>query len=402
MISVEEARKIIAAEVRDFGVTNQALPKSLSRVLREDILTDRRLPPYDRVTMDGIAISYGRSVAKAVLRLPIKGVAPAGSPQLQLTDPASCVEVMTGAILPTGTDTVIRYEDLKIDENFATILANNINQGQNIHYAGEDRIAGELVAKKGTLIRQAEIGVAASCGYHHLAVSQLPSCVIVSTGDELVNVEDTPAPHQIRRSNVHMINASLSRYHIDAHLSHINDDLDTLGDVLSQHLEIYDFIILSGGVSMGKFDYLPQVFEELGVKKLFHRIKQRPGKPFWFGKTAAGKIVFALPGNPVSSFMCTHRYIIPWLEGSLQLQHADEEYAVLSVDLPFKPDLTFYPIVSLHQSSDGIQLARPVNNNGSGDFVSLTAGDAFLELPRGTDMYKAHKAYRVIRYRYKS
>ncbi len=399
MISVEEARTIITAEVKDFGISTQTLTSSLTRILREDILTDRQLPPYDRVTMDGIAINYEHSLAKGMRQLPLVGVAPAGSPQQNLTDPAACIEVMTGAMLPEGADTVIRYEDLRIEADHATILISDILKGQNIHYAGEDRSAGECVVPKGTQISQAEIGVAASCGYHQVQISQVPSCVIVSTGDELVNIEDTPEAYQIRRSNVHMIHASLSRYAINASLSHIADDLDSLRIKIADHLATYDFMILSGGVSMGKYDYLPQVLQELGVEQLFHKIKQRPGKPFWFGKSAEGKLVFALPGNPVSSFMCTHNYIIPWLQACLQLQPSATEYAVIQSDIPFKPDLAYYPIVSLQHSAAGVLEARPVNNNGSGDFASLTAGDAFLELPRGVDLYEAQQVYRVIRYR---
>lgn len=399
MISVEEARTLIDKEVIDYGVVERPLALSLSHILREDLHTDRALPPYDRVTMDGIAINYDGSMAEGLLRLPIEGVSAAGSPQMSLKASSSCIEAMTGAMLPKGTDTVIRYEDLKIENDHAEIMIDTISKGQNIHYKGEDRSQGELTIKSGTQLTEAEIGVAASCGHHTLKVCKIPSCVIVSTGDELVNIDIQPKPYQIRRSNVYMIQASLQRYKVDCDLSHINDDYPTLLSVVKDHLDSYDFIILSGGVSMGKFDYLPKVLQELGVTQIFHKIKQRPGKPFWFGKSCNGKLVFALPGNPVSSFMCTHNYILPWLKSCLRLSESPQEYAVLQKDISFKPDLTYYPIVKLMHSKSGVLKAVPVNNNGSGDFASLTEGDAFLELLRGQDEYRANEAYQVIRYR---
>jgi len=398
MITVQEAHQIIESKIRDFGVEQVLLRQSFGRVLRENIYTDRPLPPYHRVTMDGIAIQF-EQFKNGKRSFTIEAVAAAGSAQQSLETDGQCMEVMTGAVLPKGLDTVIRYEDLTIENGIATIVIDQLTKAQNIHFKGEDRNVKDLVVPEGTIIGQAEIGIGASVGYHKVWVSQNPSCAIVSTGDELVDIDVVPLAHQIRRSNVYMIAASLEKFGIDGTIKHITDDYELLKNEISSLLDKHDFIILSGGVSKGKFDFLPQVLEELEVQKLFHRISQRPGKPFWFGESKNGTLVFALPGNPVSSFMCNHNYIQPWLKRSLQTIDLDTEYAAISKDIHFKPQLTYYPIVSLSHQTNGQLIAKPVNNNGSGDFASLTNGDGFLELPKGENTYFCGTTYKVIRYR---
>lgn len=398
MITVQEAQQIIGSKIKDFGVEHVLLQASLGRVLREDMYTDRPLPPYHRVTMDGIAIKFEQFI-NGQRSYNIEAVAAAGSAQKTLEKNDQCMEVMTGSVLPKGLDTVIRYEDLEIENGIATIVIDTLTKAQNIHFKGEDRNEKDLVVPKGTIIGQAEIGIGASVGYHQVLVSKNPSCAIISTGDELVEIDQAPLAHQIRRSNVYMIAASLEKFGIIGSVKHITDDYELLRAKISSLLQENDFIILSGGVSKGKFDFLPKVLEELAVQKLFHRISQRPGKPFWFGESSTGKLVFALPGNPVSSFMCNHNYIQPWLRKSLQTNDLDIEYAKLSKDIHFKPQLTYYPIVSLTHQNNGQLMAMPVNNNGSGDFASLTNGDGFLELPKGENIYPSDTCYKVIRYR---
>jgi molybdopterin molybdotransferase len=397
MISVTEAQLIIDKHVKDFGIETISLHDSVGRVLRSPIICDRDLPPYDRVTMDGIAIRF-EDYAAGVRSFNVKGVAAAGSPKQVLEEENSCLEVMTGAIMPGGVDTVIRYEDVKIENGIATIDTVDISHKQNIHFKGSDRVKGTAVVKQGQIISQAEIGVAASTGNDQLKVSRLPRIVVISTGDELVDVEQTPLAYQIRKSNVHMISSLLRGWGGQVELKHLVDDFETIKEKLSALLPVVDCIILSGGVSKGKFDFLPKVLEELGVTKHFHKIRQRPGKPFWFGTLSDETIVFALPGNPVSSFMCAIRYIQPWMRKSIQTPVINQT-AELAADISFKPDLTYFPIVNIRSSDDGKLLAYPVNNNGSGDFASLTDGNAFLELTAGQNIYYKGGIYTAHFYR---
>lgn len=398
MISVQEALSIISSHQQDFGTEEIHLDNSLGRVLREEFLADRDFPPYNRVTMDGIAIAHA-SFEGGQRTFPVHGIAAAGSPQQELKDAASCIEVMTGAILPAGADTVIRYEDITEQEGTATIQLDSLIWGQNVHKQGEDRAQGSVVVQAGKKISSAEIGVGATIGKHRVKVSRLPKTLIISTGDELVEIQETPLPHQIRRSNIHRLKSTLRTYGIEADSHHFEDDLEEIKDKLRQMIVDYDVILLSGGVSKGKFDYLPEALEAVGVEKLYHKIKQRPGKPMWFGKSPKNSYIFALPGNPVSSFLCMHRYFIPWLQASLKLEHRPAPKAELAAPINFKPDLTYFAQVKLEYSSEGKVLAHPVEGNGSGDLANLVDADAFIELPQGKDLYDKGEVYSLLFYR---
>lgn len=398
MINVEEAIQIIQTTVEDFGTEDISLEEAAGRVLREDLYADRDFPPFNRVTMDGIALRRESFVAGR-RSFPVVGIAAAGAPQQALTDPDSCLEVMTGAPLPIGADAVVRYEDLRLENGTATVVLDEIKPRQNIHRQGEDRLKGARVVPRGRRLSPAEIGVAATVGKATIRVSRLPKTMIISTGDELVEVKEPPLPHQIRRSNVHRLKATLGALGIPVQTHHLPDDMDRILPQLKRILAEYEVILLSGGVSKGKFDYLPEAFGKLGVRKLFHRIAQRPGKPFWFGRTDNGTIVFALPGNPISSFLCTHRYFLPWLDACLSLPPAPVRRAVLQEDVHFKPDLARFLEVKLDYDDHGRTLATPVPGSGSGDLANLVDADAFLELPRGRDLYKRGEVFPLIFYR---
>jgi molybdopterin molybdotransferase len=176
---------------------------------------------------------------------------------------------------------------------------------------------------------------------------------------------------------------------------HIPDEPVAIRSTLQQCLVNFDVLLLSGGISMGKFDYIPQVLKELEVDQIFHKVQQRPGKPFWFGKHANGPVVFAFPGNPGATFMCTHRYFIPWLNASLGAESKQVVYAVLNSDFFFQPQLQYFLQVKLSFAEDGRLLATPVAGNGSGDFANLADTDAFMELPLSKNEFKKGEAYRV-------
>ena len=398
MISIEQAMELIFQTVKDFGVEDIPLQETIGRVLREDLVADRDFPPYDRVTMDGIAIHYD-AFQKGQKTFPIQGIAAAGAAQMTLIHIEDCLEVMTGSILPNNTNTVIRYEDLLIENGAATIVLETLIEGKNVHLKGNDRLQGSLISTSGKKISPAEIGVAATIGKNHLKVSRLPKVVIISTGDELVAVHETPLPHQIRKSNVYTIKAALQDFGMDADLFHLMDDRDLILENLKEVIEKYDVLILSGGVSKGKYDFLPEALETLQVNKLFHKVKQRPGKPFWFGQANDGTVVFALPGNPVSSFMCTQTYFFPWLNKCLQLPPSTLPTAILQQDYTFRPDLTYFLQVKIDYDQEGRILATPVEGHGSGDLANLVDADAFLKLPRGKELFEKGEVYPVYFYR---
>lgn len=393
MTTVAEAGKIVLSETRDFGTELVSIDSAINRVLAENILADRDLPPYNRVGMDGIAINY-TTFEKGVKSFPVKAIQAAGESPVDI-NAGECIEIMTGAALPDSADTVIRYEDLEIKDGIVTILIDNIRKGQNIHKKGADKKQGDVVAAACQTITADLIAVAASVGKQELLVKKLPRVVIITTGNELVNITDSPSPYEIRKSNNYAIKSVLLQYGLIADILHIPDELSTVKRELENCLVQYDVILLSGGISAGKFDYVPQVLEELSVQKLFHKVEQRPGKPFWFGKHDKGVHVFAFPGNPVSTFMCLHRYFIPWLEKSLGLPAKPDTYAILNTDFSFKPTLVYFLQVKLGFNNAGQITATPVEGNGSGDFANLVGADAFMELPAEKNNFNKDEVYPI-------
>ncbi|VEE10985.1 Molybdopterin molybdenumtransferase [Chryseobacterium gleum] len=397
MISVQQAEDIIFSQIRNFGTEEIFYENATGRILAENILADRDLPPFDRPTVDGIAISF-KSYERGIRDFTIKAVQAAGESPLSIDEENECIEIMTGAALHSSVDTVIRYEDILINNNVASINI-DIKKGQNIHLKGRDKKSGEILVKANQVITPSILGIASSVGKTSLKVKKLPRVAIISTGDEMVPSEHTPTPFQLRRSNGITIQSVLKKYKIDADWLHWNDDFELIKKELSQCIDSYDILLMSGGVSMGKFDYLPKACEELGIKKLFHKIKQRPGKPFWFGKSQNEKLVFAFPGNPVSVFMCLHRYFIPWLEKSLEIREKPQ-YVVLQNDIDFPFSLQYFAQVKLSMNPSGQLIAESVNTNGSGDFSHLAETDAFIELPLEKTVFKKGEVYKIWRYNF--
>lgn len=397
MITVEEADRIIQAQVADYGAEIIPFELSLGRVLAEDIKADRDLPPFNRVTMDGIAINYN-AIENGVFTFRIKVTQAAGDPPVELTEYNDCVEIMTGAMLPPSADTVIRYEDLEVRAGMATLITHDIKRGQNIHYKGKDKKQFDIVAHNGTLITPSVISLVASVGESELRVKKLPRVIVLSSGNELVEVDQTPSPYQVRRSNSYTLRAILKQHNLDADIMHIPDEPGIIKDRLKHCIENYDVIILSGGISMGKFDYIPGALAELSVHKLFHKVQQRPGKPFWFGKHDNGALVFAFPGNPVATFMCLHRFFLPWLKVTLGLKAEPPVFAVLNNRLSFHYPLKYFLQVKLSYNQYCQLMATPVEGNGSGDFANLADTDAFMELPLEKNEFKKGEVFRVWRF----
>jgi molybdopterin molybdotransferase len=392
VISVEEAQKIILSRPMHLGEEKVHLADATGRVLSQVVLADRNFPPYDRVTMDGIAIAYA-PYARGRRAFRIAGTGAAGAVRETLSDPEECIEIMTGAMIPVGADTVVRYEDIELAQGVARILVEHVKQGKNIHRQGTDKVKGEILVNSGTKITAAEIGIAATVGLPELNVLCEPRICLVSTGDELVPVDERPLPHQIRSSNVHSIASALRSIGHCCDLEHLPDDKEHIEQRLGAILKKYDVVVLSGGVSKGKFDFIPDALTELGVTRHFHKVRQRPGMPFWFGTKEDATFVFALPGNPVSCLMGAVRYLIPWIRHSQGLPPV-EKYARLTQDVTFKPDLMYMLHGRTMSRSDAMTDFIPIHSHGSGDLASLTRSNGFIELPQGKDLYRAGDIYR--------
>ena len=394
MISVAEAEHIIMSQPGDFGKEMISFDKALGRILAEDIIADRDLPPCSRATMDGIAIKYD-AIEQGIKTFTIIKTQAAADRPTQINSLTECVEIMTGAALDDTTDTVIRYEDLEVKGSLATLLEAGIKKGQNIHCKGIDKKQNELIIAANTRITPATIGILASIGKTQVLVRKNPKIVIISTGDELVPADEIPEQWQIRSSNAPTIHAVLEQHGINALMLHLPDEPEVMTEALNRCLNEYEVLIISGGVSMGKFDHIPSILASLAVSKLLHKVQQRPGKPFWFGKHKNGAVVFAFPGNPVSAFMCLHRYFLPWLHKSMTGRYCDKLYGVLDKELTFIPPLQYFLQVKLSMNDAGCLVALPVEGNGSGDFVNLAGSHAFMELPSEQTNFKKGAVYPI-------
>jgi molybdopterin molybdotransferase len=390
MVSVEEASRIVFSNLFQPGRERIPIHKAIGRVLAERVVSDRPFPPFNRVAMDGIAIDFARW-EEGKRKFVMEQTQAAGEPQSALSDAANCIEVMTGAVLPSGTDTVIRYEDFTVDGRSATVNVDDVQRGQNVHREGSDVVQNDLLLSEGVVISAAEIALLASVGKSTVEVLTLPSVAVISSGNELVEIDEMPRPYEIRRSNVFAVEASLNVIGCQTRNLHMRDSREDIESKVRLAISEHDCVILSGGVSKGKFDFLPEVLTKLGVKKLFHQVEQRPGKPFWFGITESGKAVFALPGNPVSTFMCFIRFFVPWLKQSMG-QNTAPAYAILEKDFSFQPRLTYFLQVKVTNEM-GKLVATPVAGGGSGDFANLKDVSGFLELPTEKGRFSAGEVF---------
>lgn len=378
MISFREAFGKLMGETAPAGTERVRIEKAAGRVLRGAVVADRDFPPFDRVMMDGYAIrngdwNEGRRVFK------VTGRAPAGMPRVALEGDGTCVEVMTGAPCPEGADCVIPVEELAgMEEEGARFNEEAAPEtGRFIHERGRDARAGEILMDAGILLGAREIGVAASCGAGWLEVSRLPVISVVATGDELVDVDHPPEPHQIRQSNAHALAAALERAGFPArHVGMVCDDEEVAVAALAEWLAKGDWLVLTGAVSKGSRDFVPVVLEELGCRKIFHGVAQRPGKPAgcWVGP--AGQVVVALPGNPVSAITGLHAFVLPALAKASGLAAPLRGKVVLEGNEGLEKMTLHLPVTF---RDDGRVEAAPTGN--SGDFIGLLKSSGFVTLP---------------------
>ena len=380
MLTAAEATNAIQAAMQACDTESVSLDDAIGRILRQSVHAERDQPPFDRVMMDGIAIRF-EDFDSGTRAFPIQSTQHAGDPAQTLAA-GKAIEIMTGASLPDGANCIVPVERISVTDDVAEIEADYESAArQFIHARGSDHSEGTELLRPGLRISPMDIAIIASAGLPEIEVSQSPTIRVISTGNELVAAGDNIEPHQIRMSNGPAVIAMLNQHgYTDCRHDHIVDDRDLLKEHIQYHLESANVVILSGGVSMGKADFVPQVLADLGVEVVFHKISQRPGKPMWFGIGPNKQAVFALPGNPVSTLVCCRQYVIPALAKASATTPKNPEFATLTQDVTFRPQLTCFLSTKLVSNAAGTVLAMPVHTNTSGDFASLTGTDGYLEL----------------------
>jgi len=399
VLTPAEADQLIGQHLQCLPIESLPLAQCAGAVLRENIYAERDQPPYDRVAMDGVALdSHAVSAGRRSFR--IQATQAAGDAPLTLDAPADCIEVMTGAVLPVGCDSVVPIEKLAIELGHAALaLHAQVAPWQNVHRRGSDTRQGALLLSAGRRLRAPEIAIAASAGMARIRVASQPMLAVISTGNELVEPGEPVLAHQVRRSNAYAVVSALRAHGFQRVADdHIRDDAEELRERLHFHLETHDVLVLSGGVSMGRFDLVPQVLGELGVRTIFHKVAQRPGKPLWFGVAPSGAAVFGLPGNPVSTLVCLTRFVLPALRGSLGQSPQPAQRMALAAPVTVTPPLTHFLPVRLEQDDWGREWAVPAPTNGSGDFTGLAGTEGFVELPPGPNTYAKGFVTRLFRW----
>ena len=382
--SPAEASATIAQHLPKMPVEDCGIEAAHGRVLRSAIVADRPMPAFDRVTMDGFAVRAADFGTDKNASAEVVGFQAAGMIARTLSKPGTAIEIATGAVLSAGADAIVPYEDADRDGDRIRLREGAPRiAGQNIHRCGSDCAAGKELVAPGTVLTGREIAVAASTGCSRLQVSARPSIAVVATGDELIDVGIPQiAPHQIRKSNDYALRAALDQSHLAGRIErfHIRDHRTEIEAALGQILAEFDVVILTGGVSKGKKDHVPAVLADLGATERLRGIAQRPGKPLWFGTTSRNTPIFALPGNPVSTYTCLHRYVFPALRQMADANPVECETVCLTEAFKFPRPLAFMLPVKLTTDEQGQRGAHPAAFNTSGDLGGLLNTDGFVEL----------------------
>jgi molybdopterin molybdotransferase len=382
------AQEAIDSRVTPLPAESRPLEQCIGQILRQDVYAERDNPPFDRVCMDGIAIASA-ALGSGLRRFTIESIQAAGAPAIALSRAENAIEVMTGAMLPTGTDCIIPMEEYELLGDVVSLKTGV--QGEpyrNVQRRGEDSHPGVPMLSAGTLLGAPEIAVVASAGLADVRVGRQPKFMVVSTGDELIEPGRPIEEHQVRRSNAYAIVAALRRRGFEhVNNDHILDNEGMLRDRLAQHLSERDVLILSGGVSKGKFDLVPQALKSLGVAEVFHQVAQRPGMPMWFGIGPGGQAVFGLPGNPVATLVCLIRYVVPAMSAAMGARSRAPERIALATPVKLSKTMAYFLPVSVQYNDLGHAVAAPRPPNGPGDFLALTAADGFAELPPRAEPY---------------
>ncbi len=389
MLSWQQARELILNLTTPLGSEVVELSKSLDRVLVSDITATRMLPPWDNSAMDGYAVRVADCNEGEPLS--VGGTIAAGHPAGQPLPQRTALRIMTGAPIPDGADAVIMREEATEQDGHVRFVKQP-RLGQHIRHAGEDVRVGKTVLPAGSHLGPGELGLLAALGRLLVGVHRRPQVAIVSTGDELVTADEQPQSGQIVNSNAHCLLALVERSGGMGRILPIaRDNKDDLRRCFDEAFAA-DVVISSGGVSVGDFDYVKEVFAQLGAKERFFRVAMKPGKPLVFSTIehrGRQTLIFGLPGNPASSLVSFELFVYPALRRLLGLPMAEAAHPIALVRLsePIRPDRerTHFTraLVTRSETSPFELWARPLTQQGSGMLRSLVGMNALIEVPPG-------------------
>jgi molybdopterin molybdotransferase len=404
-LSFEEARQAVLGEIGAGRGTpaaeRVALDDALGRILAEDVAADRDQPPFPRVTRDGFAVRAA-DVAGAgpdsPVALAVIGEAPPGKPFPGAVGPRQGVEIMTGAALPEGADAVVMVEHTERPGAGSVAIGRAVSAAENVVARGSELAAGAVALPARRRLDPSALGLLASVGCARPSVFVRPRVAIVTTGDELVELGETPRPTEIRNSNRHSLAAQIARAGATPRPARIaRDDRQALRAVIEEALAGADLLLLSGGVSMGKYDFVEDVLAALGGRVVFDGVAIRPGKPLVFGRVR-GVPFFGLPGNPLSTMVTFEMFVRPALDllGGADAAPLHFTHAPLAEDVNQRavPLTVFLP--ARFEERDRVTAVRPVPSQGSGDLAAMARADCLIVLPPGTAALPAGAPVRLL------
>jgi len=387
MISIDRALEIVTSVATQHAGPDWMAPEAVPltqachRILRENVVSDADSPPFDKAIRDGFAVRH-EDVREVPVTLKVVAESRAGLAAGVGIAAGECCEIMTGAPLPEGATAVVMVENSRRESPDAVQILKKVKENEGLLRRAAEARKGDVLLESGRHIGLADIGLLATCGKANVLVSKRPRVAIVATGDELVEVEQTPAHGQIRNSNGYTLFAQCSLAGAEPAMLGIGrDNLDDLRAKVREGLE-YDVLLVSGGVSMGKYDLVENVFAEFGVETFFDKVAMKPGKPTVFG-FRAGTFVFGLPGNPLSTLVAFHMFVRPVLRTLLKAADARSTMPEAVVDSPAKCDPERAALVpATVRLQSGCYRIATIPWKGSSDLAGLSRANALIFVPQ--------------------
>lgn len=386
MIPIATAIKIIEKNVKPLAVERISLADSVRRVLAECTVADSDLPPFDRSQMDGYAV-IAADTKNCPVDLQLVGESAAGRGWHKNLKRGQAIRIMTGAPVPDGADAVQKVELTK-EENEIVRILEPTEKGRFIVRKGSEIKRGKVVIKAGEMISENMIASLAAFGYARVKVARSPRVAIIGTGSEIVEIAKKPGRDQIRNSNSVMLDVLCRKFGaVPTILPNVRDEISDLRSRLSKAAKTSDIVILTGGVSVGKYDHTKSALSELGADIFFEKIRLKPGKPAVFAKLGKA-LIFGLPGNPVSAAVTFHLFVRKaiLLAQNAAKSDAIKGIAVLPVAVKGTKERDVYLPARLIIAADGRLVAEPLRFSGSSDFVGFARADALVVVPRETNI----------------
>jgi molybdopterin molybdotransferase len=383
VLTPQQAWQSIVAHVVALPSQKQSLVEALGQVLAEPVRADRDMPPADRSAMDGFAVR-AMDVADPPVTLSVVGEVAAGSPSQPAIGAGTCARIFTGGNVPPGADTVVKVEDTHAQGQDTIVFTTAARAGANILRRGENARLGSVVVPAGVVLDAARLAGCAAAGHAEVQVVRKPRVALITTGRELLDPGARPGPHQERDSNQVLLAASLRAAGFAvAQAERVSDDRAALAERLGAALAAADAVILSGGVSVGAYDFVPAAVGDLGAHTLVHGVSMKPGKPFLFAQTTSGQPIFGLPGNPLSAAVGLHELVLPALRAMAGVGEAACRPLVrarLREGLSTQAGRQHCVLATLAWTAHGAEVAV-VPGQSSADVVAGARADGYIVVP---------------------